>query len=223
MVKVKFTVEGPLPTLIPLFSVMEITQAATDGNEDSNAIHIEGNLLVEREYLKRGTVAAFVSAATKGGNYFGRYSVPAFEDGEFAERAKFVSVNGHWTEIEVDEFGNFTFPDAGSVAELQDFAKRELESMRVFLAARDEVRRLLTPKDARYGDLLSTLHQKYGELIMSNPVFEAALRTRVSELHAQMLEEMTGYFLVEFLLDNLGEDGVGVVLAAAELQAETEE
>ena len=222
MVKVKFTVDGTISTLIPLFSVMEITHAETSG-EDSSAIHVEGNLLIEREYLNRNTVAEFVSNATKGGNYFGRYSVPPFEDGEFAERAKFVSLHDQWTEIEVDEYGNFTFPDAGSVGELGEFAERELEGMRAFLAARDEVCRILTPKEARYGDVLTKLRQEHGELVMSNPVFGEVIRARVNEMQAQMLDNMTSYDAVEFILDNLGEDGVGVVLAAAELQAETEE
>jgi len=58
---------------------------------------------------------------------------------------------------------------------------------------------------------------------MSNPVFGEVIRARVNEMQAQMLDNMTSYDAVEFILDNLGEDGVGVVLAAAELQAETAE
>jgi hypothetical protein len=211
MVKVQLTIEGRIHSLIPLLSMMEV-RAAETMEECCNTLHIEGSLLIDDEYLRGNTVAGFITHALKDADCYGRYVVPS-PTGD--ERAKFACLDKVWYEIEIDEWGNFTFPDAGSLAELPDFAARELDDMREFLRARDAVVRKLTPVSARYGDTLSTLHGKYSGIMFSNPEFEEVLKSHVESVQDATRLRMTSYDAVEFLLDSLGPDGVDLVLAVA--------
>jgi len=211
MVEVQLTIEGRVHSLIPLLSAMEVRVAETM-EECCNTLHIEGSLLIDEGYFRGNTVAGFITNALKDADCYGRYVVPS-PTGD--ERAKFACFDKIWYEIEIDEWGSFRFPDPGSLAELPDFAARELDDMREFLRARDAVVRKLTPVSARYGDTLSALHAKYGGIMADNPVFEEVLKSHVESVQDSTRLRMTSYDAVEFLLDNLGPDGVDLVLAVA--------
>lgn len=223
MIKVKISIQGRIRDLIPLFSSMEVVGVET-AEEGCDAVSVEGSVLVDSEYLRSNTFIAFLGNAIKDADCFGRYEIPAVASKFCEERAKFVCLDGKWTEIEIDEWGNFTFPDPGSLAELGDFANRELEGMREFLNARDGVNRKMTPVDMRYTDTLARLREKYGEIMNGEEdTFLEVLKGRVQEIQEQTLANMTTYDAVEFLLNNLGNAGVALVFGAAEFSKEVGE
>lgn len=218
IIEVHLMIDGHITTLIPLFSLMDVALVEMSG-ESGNVVHLEGILHVDKDYLMFHTVAEFIQGAIRSGNYFGRYALPELEKGGSSDRAKFASLNGQWTEIEVDKWGSFTFPDPGSLADLEEFAARELRTMREFLIVRDEVSRLMAPVDARYKNTISKLCE-HGEQIMRSERFLEVLKMRVQETQTQMLENMIVYGLVEWLIKHLGDDGVEMVLAAAAMSKE---
>jgi len=142
------------------------------------------------------------------------------------EHVRFAFFEGEYEEIETDQYGSFTFPDAGDPHELEYFAARELAGYRQFLEHRAKVHALWSPKLARYSQAIKAVKDLDRELLSYDNekpmtrLFVDTLRERVAEAQQQERDNNIAYSLIEYLTDNLGDDGVAAVEAAAQYAVE---
>ena len=214
----KVQIRGRLSALIPFVSSMKVTEFSASEDEPESG-EIEGEFQLDGP--PRFTMVNFVTSIAKDQPIIGRYWA-FFEKEEENEYGKFVWDGVRAMEIETDRWGNFTFPDAGCVADFDEFLTREKASMLEFLAFRDAVAAEIYPREMLYTDAIVAARKHLGEDFSQNGRFVEVLHHRVREIQAQEVANMAAYDAMDFLITKLGKDGLAIIESDAENAAEEE-